>query len=94
MDFQSFLDILRLDVVVALAGGVGIITEVVKKIPLDWLNDKPKTIAWIISAVIVGGIGVYEKADVVTIVTVTTAVALVSHGLFDIVSGIWLKIKK
>ena len=81
------LDFLRLEVVVVLASAVGIITQVLRAIPVSFTTDYKKTIAWVVSAVLVGAIGYYEKADVSTIITVTTATALVSHGLYDIVEG-------
>jgi hypothetical protein len=90
---MNFLDFFKLEVVVSLAGAVGVVTEVIKRIPVNFTSDYPKVITWIVSAVIVGGIGYYEKADITTVVTVATASALVAHGLYDVVAGLIRNLK-
>lgn len=84
----------RLEIVVALGGAVGVITQVIKTLPPDWTSNYPKTIAFVVSAIVVGGIGFYEKADISTIVTVTLGVAVASYGLYDVVKSILLKLKE
>lgn len=90
---MALLDWFRLEVVLGLAGAVGVITQVIKLAPPKFTTDYPKTVAWVVSAIVVGGIGYYEGADIATVVTVATAVALTAHGLYDVVSDLWNKVR-
>lgn len=88
---DAILSFFRLEVLIGLSGGVALITQIIKAMPVEFTTNNPKKIAWVVASVIVGIIGYIEKADIVTIISVVSAVALVSHGLYDVVQGIFKK---
>lgn len=92
MDITALLNLLTLGSIIAGASIVTIATQVLKAIPVDWFSDRPKVTAWLVSAVLVIGIGIYSHASVATMIEVTTAFAIAAHGLYDVVVGIYRKI--
>ncbi|MCK9461629.1 MAG: hypothetical protein M0R80_18525 [Proteobacteria bacterium] len=94
MDITALLNLLTLGTIVVGAGIVMTITKVLTAIPVDWFSDRPKVTAWLVSSVLVIAIGIYTNASVATMIEVTTAFAIASHGLYDVIVGIYRKLVK
>ena len=88
------LEWFRLEVFMALAGVIVIITQLIKLAPPAFTSSYPKTIAWIVTAFVVGGVGIYQGADTSTILTIGTAIGFASNGLYDVISSLIKSLKK
>lgn len=91
---MQIVEWLRLETFVTLAAVIVTITQIIKAIPVEVTSNYPKTISWIVMAIVIGGIGYYEKADPSTIVTIGIAVGLAANGLYDVVSHLVSSVKK
>jgi len=94
MDLTAFLNLFSLGAIATGGAIVASATVVLKAMPTDWFSDRPKMTAWLVSAVLVIAIGVYTKASIATMIEVTTAFAIASHGLYDVVSHFYQKLFK
>jgi len=76
-----------------LAGAITLITQLIKLAPPAFTTNFPKTIAWVVTAIVVGGLGYYQKADPASVATIGIAVGFASNGLYDVLADLWNKIK-
>jgi len=83
---MQIIEWIRLETFVSLAAAIVVITQIIKAIPVEVTSNFPKTISWIVMAIVIGGIGYFEKADPNTIITIGIAVGLAANGLYDVVS--------
>lgn len=88
------LEWFKLEVFMAFAGVIVVITQLIKLAPPAFTSSYPKIIAWIVTAIVVGVVGVLQKTPVETILTVGTAIGFAANGLYDVVSGLIKSIKK
>jgi len=83
---MQIIEWIRLETFVSLAAVIVLITQIIKAIPVELTSSYPKTISWIVMAIVIGGIGYYEKADPSTVVTIGIAIGLAANGFYDVVS--------
>lgn len=88
------LEWFRLEVFMAFAGVIVVITQLIKLAPPAFTSNYPKIIAWIVTAVVVGGVGIYQGASTETILTIGTAIGFAANGLYDVVAGLIRSLKK
>lgn len=88
------LEWFRLEVFMEFAGVIVVITQLIKLAPPAFTSSYPKIIAWIVTAIVVGGIGIYQGADTATILTIGTAIGFAANGLYDVVSSLIASLKK
>lgn len=91
---MDILHLIRLEVLVGLGAAVSVITELVKAIPKEFTSSHPKTVAWVVTAVGVGILGVIEGAEIATMLVVIPPIALVAHGIYDVIKSLYQKIRK
>lgn len=91
---MQIIEWLKLETFVSLAAIIVVITQIIKAIPVEVTSNFPKTISWIVMAIVIGGIGFYENADPSTIVTIGIAVGLAANGLYDVISHLVAGIAK
>lgn len=83
----------RLEVFVGIAAAIGLITQLIKIIPPAWTTSYPKIISWVVTALLVGGIGYYQHADFNLVAALMPVFALTANGLYDVVTGLYKTIK-
>ena len=88
---MDILEWLRLDIFMSLAGLIVLITQIIKAAPVELTSNYPKTIAWIVTAIVIGVIAFIDKADPATAVTIGTAVGFAANGLYDVIAGLLRK---
>jgi hypothetical protein len=88
------LEWVRLDLFIGLASVIVIITQLIKLAPVAVTSNYPKTVAWVVTAAVIGGIGYLQGASTELILAIMPVFALTAFGLYDVVSDIFKKFKK
>ena len=88
------LEWFRLETFMALAGVIVLITQLIKLAPPAFTSSYPKIIAWIVTVIVVGGVGVYQGASTETILTIGTAIGFAANGLYDVIAGLIKSLKQ
>lgn len=88
------LEWFRLEVFMAFAGAIVVITQLIKLAPPVFTSSYPKILAWIVTAIVIGTVGVLQGASVDTILTIGTAIGFAANGLYDVVTGLIKSLKK
>jgi len=83
----------RLEVFIGIAGAIGVITQLIKLAPVEWTTNYPKIISWVVTAILVGGVGYYQHADINLVAAMMPVFALTANGLYDVVKGVIAAIK-
>lgn len=93
MDFTALLSLVRLEVLVGMAGFVTIVTQLIREIPIEWTTERGKQIAFMLSAVLVGYVGYQEGADISVMLPIVPVVAWLSMGIYDTLKKayIWVR---
>lgn len=91
---NGLLSMFDLTIIGGFAALTVFLTKLIRMLPPEWTTSRPKIVAAAVSFIVVGGVGFYTKADILTTYSVAVATTIGSYGLYDAIVGLWSAFKK